>query len=81
MQTIVTTEDNVSKYVFEDGVNINITEDCIETPVFKILDLNSSNAAVVDCVTVPADWYGCKYIYDGSSWSLNADFEEQQPIE
>ena len=81
MQTIVTTEDNVSKFVFEDGVNINITEDCIETPVFKILDLNSSNAAVVDCVTVPADWYGCKYIYEGNSWSLNADFEEQQPIE
>lgn len=81
MQTIITTEDNVSKYVFEDGVNINITEDCIETPVFKIMDLNTSNAAVVDCSTIPADWYGCKYIYEGNSWSLNTDFEEQQPIE
>lgn len=81
MQTIITTEDNVSKYVFEDGVNINITEDCIETPVFKIMDLNTSNAAVVDCSIIPADWYGCKYTYEGNSWSLNADFEEQQPIE
>ena len=80
MQTIITTEDNVSKYVFEDSVNINITEDCIETPFFKIMDLNTSNAAVLDCSTIPADWYGCKYIYEGNSWSLNTDFEEQQPI-
>ena len=46
--------------------------------------LNDSDWVVTKALeaggSVPADWYGCKYIYN-DGWSLNPDFEEQTPPE
>lgn len=39
-------------------------------PNFNIGDLNSTNAVLVENVTPPEDWRGCKYLYDGA-WTLN----------
>ena len=36
---------------------------------FIVADLNSSNATLVEGVAEPAEWMGCKYTYDGTSWA------------
>lgn len=59
---------NCSKYLFEDDKQLNITADHIEVgdPAnldFIIGDLNSGNSTLIEGVTEPDDWYGCKYNY------------------
>ena len=56
MKTIVC-DLNCSKYLVADD--------------FIIGDLNSSNSTLIEGVTEPEDWYGCKYncAADGT-WSL-----------
>ena len=75
MKTIVC-DQNCSKYLFADDKQVNITADNIEVgdPAnldFIIGDLNSGNATLIEGVTEPDDWYGCKYncAADGT-WSL-----------
>ena len=75
MKTIVC-DQNCSKYLFADDKQLNITADHIEVgdPAnldFIIGDLNSSNSTLIEGVTEPDDWYGCKYscAADGT-WSL-----------
>lgn len=80
MKTIIETETGISKYVFPSNAPITVHATHIETPVFNIMDMNSGNASIVETGSVPADWYGCKYIYN-DGWSLNPDFEEQTPPE
>lgn len=65
MKTIVC-DLNCSKYLFADDKQLNITADHIEVgdPAnldFIIGDLNSGNATLIEGVTTPDDWYGCKY--------------------
>ena len=65
MKTIVC-DQNCSKYLFADDKQLNITADHIEVgdPAnldFIIGDLNSSNSTLIEGVTEPDDWYGCKY--------------------
>ena len=73
MKTIIDSH-TCSKYLFADDKAVTVKADCIEvgSPIeFVIGDLNSSNATVVEGVTEPDDWYGCKYncAADGT-WSL-----------
>jgi len=75
MKTIVD-EHNCSKYLLADDKQVNVTADQIEVgdPLsldFIIGDLNSSNSTIIEGVTTPDDWYGCKYncAADGT-WSL-----------
>tara|TARA_R110002167_G_scaffold127951_3_gene309879 strand:- start:382 stop:642 length:261 start_codon:yes stop_codon:yes gene_type:complete len=65
MKTIIC-DMNCSKYLFADDKQLNITADRIEVgdPAnldFIIGDLNSSNCTLIEGVTTPDDWYGCKY--------------------
>ena len=67
MKTIVCSE-NCSKYLFADDKQVNMTADHIEVgdPAnldFIIGDLNSGNSTLIEGVTEPDDWYGCKYNY------------------
>jgi hypothetical protein len=78
MKTLIKNENNWSLYIFEDEDPITINSDSINcsfisdtTPDFIIGDLNASNATMVENVTPPSDWAGCKYIYDNSTWTLN----------
>lgn len=70
MKTLVFTETKESKYIWEDSEIIILTETQTNAPNFFIMDLNSTNAVLVENVTPPADWRGCKYLYDGA-WTLN----------
>ena len=66
MKTIVDNATNTSRYLFADDKPVNVTAANIEvgTPGsldFIIGDLNSGNATVIESVTEPDDWFGCKY--------------------
>lgn len=76
MKTIIENATDISKYIFEDDVEIALDETCITTPGFIIADMNSSNATVVEDVTPPEDWTGCKYLYADTEWELNPDWIE-----
>lgn len=76
MKTILDAQ-NCSKYLLEDDKNVTVKDDCIEvgSPVeFIIGDLNSSNATLIEGVTEPDDWYGCKYNYVNGAWELCSDW-------
>jgi hypothetical protein len=74
MKTIID-ENNCSKYIFEDATQLNITANFIEVgdPAnldFMIGDLNANNSTLIEGVTEPEDWYGCKYNYVNDAWEL-----------
>lgn len=76
MKTIIENATDLSKYIFEDDVEITIDEATITTPDFIIADMNSDNATVIENVTPPEDWLGCKYLHADSEWVLNPDWAE-----
>jgi len=76
MKTIIENATNLSKYVFEDDVAVTFTAANIETPNFIIADLNSENATMVEGVTLPEDWAGCKYTYADGAFALNPDWTD-----
>ena len=85
MKTIVC-DMNCSKYLFADDKQLNITADRIEVgdPTnldFIIGDLNSGNCTLIEGVTEPDDWYGCKYNYVNSEWVLCNDWVDPRITE
>ena len=76
-QTITKNDGNVSLYLFDDDVEVNLSATPNTTVRnngdngdFDIGDLNASNATLHTGVTAPDGWTGCKHTYDGSSWGL-----------
>ena len=74
MKTIIDSS-NCSKYLFDDSKQVNVKSDCIEVGdtdslEFIISDLNDNNATLIEGVTEPDDWYGCKYNYINDAWEL-----------
>jgi len=76
MKTIIENETHCSKYLLVDDKQVNMKADCIEVgnPTnldFIIGDLNANNCTLIEGVTEPDDYYGCKYncAADGT-WSL-----------
>ena len=64
MKTIVDNATNTSRYLFADDKPITIGSETItvgDPAEFIIGDLNSGNATLIEGVTEPEDWYGCKY--------------------
>lgn len=74
MKTLIHNESKQSKYIWADDVVITLADDVIYTPDFNIGDMNSTNATLVENVTPPDDWYGCKYLYDAGAWTLNPNW-------
>ena len=84
MKTIVDNGNNQSIYLLEDDevLNVKATKIEIGDPIeINIFDYNSTNTTVHENVTPPADWNGRKYIFDGTDWSLNEDYEEPRSEE
>jgi len=73
-QTITRNDGNVSVYVFDDSVNVDLSATPNATVRnnggndFDIGDLNASNATLHTGVTAPDGWMGGKHTYDGSAW-------------
>ena len=76
MQTITFNDSTKSAYIFEDGDTLTVTAENITCPAFTIGDLNSSNSTIHTGVTPPADWQGGKYLFDGTSWTVNGDWDD-----
>ena len=74
MKTIIETSTDISKYIFEDDTEVSLDSDSIITPSLIIADMNSDNAELIENVTPPEDWAGCKYLYADSEWELNPDW-------
>tara|TARA_R110002111_G_scaffold98852_2_gene152690 strand:+ start:430 stop:696 length:267 start_codon:yes stop_codon:yes gene_type:complete len=65
MKTIVC-DLGCSKYLVADDYSVVVSANNIEMGDpsnldFIIGDLNSTNSTVIEGVTTPDDWYGCKY--------------------
>jgi len=82
MKTIVETSTGLSKYLLEDAVTITATatEITVGDPAqFIIGDMNTGNSTITENVTnAPDDWTGCKYTFDGTTWTLNPNWVEPE---
>lgn len=84
MKTIVS--NGISLYKFDDDckivsnhVGIVISQN--GTEILKIFDLNFFNSTVYDDVNIPADWFGQKYRFDGTTWTVDPDWSDPNPPE
>jgi thiamine pyrophosphokinase len=71
MKTLIENSTKQSKYIWADDAVVTVNEAVTVTPNFIVGDLNSTNATLVENVTPPEDWAGCKYLYDAGAWTLN----------
>ena len=82
MKTIVRKDNNISLYLFEDSVYVEIGADktIIGNPAtLYIDDCNTENSLLIENVTNPQDWRGWKYFYIDNKWSLNPDWIDPFP--
>jgi len=77
MKTLIHNITKESKYVWADDAVVTLSEAMIYAPDFNIGDMNSTNATLIENVTPPTDWAGCKYLYDGT-WTLNPQWVAQE---
>lgn len=78
------TKNTLSLYLFDDTEKLAITEANITVgnpAKFIIGDCNSSNTVLYESVTVPEDWTGHKYFFDGTDWTLNPDWVDPATLE
>ena len=79
MKTIIDTETTCSKYLYEDNKQVTMKPDRIEigdpaSLELIILDMNANNATLIEGVTEPDDYVGCKYNYVNGVWELCPDW-------
>lgn len=76
MKTVVENASGESKYLVADDGQVTMFADRIVMQDFIVCDLNASNATLHENVTPPEDWAGCKYLFDGASWTLNPNWSD-----
>lgn len=83
MKTIVRKDTNVSLYLYDDEIVVDIQSDKTivgDPPMLIIGDCDSSNAVLFENVSNPEDWQGWKYFYtDADGWVLNPDWNPPTP--
>lgn len=86
MKVLVRNEDNISIYLIDDGATVTFTADQVhiigdpEMGDVVVGDRSPDDTTLYENVTdAPDDWFGWKYIYDGSEWTLNPDFTDGNP--
>ena len=73
MKTLV--KDGKSIYLFEDNVSVALSDTNItvgDPAILIIGDCSSKDTVLHEGVTAPDDWYGHKYTYDGTTWTVVA---------
>lgn len=78
MKTIVETSTKLSKFLLADDVEIVSTTENItvgnpqaSNPAYRIGCHSSEDTTIYTNVTnVPSDWYGNKYTFDGTTWTI-----------
>ena len=77
MKTITSKTTKVSIYIFNDSVELIISNGhiVVGNPVqFVITDCGNINSDLHENVTPPQDWVGHKYLFDGSDWLANPNW-------
>ena len=82
MQTIIHNDTNMSAYIFEDDVVITAiaSQTTASSLSFIIGDMKTSNSTIYTGVTPPEDWDGCKYCFDGTTWTENPNWKVISPM-
>lgn len=79
MKTIVINETNVSIYYLEDDHEVLINKEGLwlgsGDHINQIVNFTSETATIHTDVPTVSDWYGNKYLYNGSAWSANPDYK------
>jgi hypothetical protein len=73
MKTIVRKDNNLSIFLFDDNETVIFNNDniIVGNPArFIVADLNIDNSFLIENITAPNDWYGCKYYYSDNTWTL-----------
>jgi len=81
MMTVTFNNNHISAYTFEEGYTLTSTGDNISCEHFIIGDMNSYNATIHTGVTIPDDWQGGKYLFDGLNWSANKSWTDLKEAE
>jgi hypothetical protein len=65
MKIIVEKDTNLSKYLFEDNIELTRESKRTITPSFIIGDMGTENSYLFTGIEsgIPEDWTGCKYTY------------------
>lgn len=74
MKTLIENSTKESKFIWADDAVVVLLDNITNAPECDISDLNSTNATLIENVTPPEDWVGCKYLYDAGAWTLNPDW-------
>lgn len=74
MKTLIENSTKESKYVWADDAVVTLGDEMTYAPDCNISDLNKNNATLVENVTPPEDWRGCKYLYNAGAWTLNPNW-------
>lgn len=89
MKVITETSTDVAKYLLDDSVTVTLESSRIvlgdlSDPDEYITDLNSANSTLYTGATEPVDgdgnstWYGCKYTFDGTTWTQNPNWVDPE---
>ena len=78
MKTIVENSTNHSIFVFEDDDEIIMEETRIVAPNYIIACNSKNDSKLYENVTVPDDWFGRKYFFDGTTWELDPNFKSPE---
>ena len=77
-KTITRNRDNISIYLFADGVDVDV-----QSGKIVVGDSSNPEMIIMDCnctlhtgVTAPDDWYGHSHTFDGTSWAANSMFDD-----
>ena len=82
MKTIVRKDSNISLYLLQDDTQVIIgaSSTQVGSPAeFMVGDCTADNAVLHEGVTAPGDWAGCKYLFDGTTWTPNPDYVAPKP--
>lgn len=77
MKTLV--RDGLSLYKFNDDevITMEASRILVGNPLTLIIgDCNSQNTTLYENVTLPDDWYGSKYQFDGTTWTQDPNWQE-----
>lgn len=78
MKVITEKATGLANFIYADDVTLMVNADMIiagDPAELYISDFNETNAAITENVTnVPSDWAPDKYTFDGTTWTLNADY-------
>jgi hypothetical protein len=79
MKTIINNTTKLSKYIFNDDIEIEMSEFYIRVNNCEdqtyLTDVNENNATIILNVTPPIDWEFNKYRFENDIWILSNGLE------